>query len=323
MNISIETCPPLEDIAAFLDGKLSGEERAHIVAHLAECPSCYAVFADAARFQLDEEQESSAPEKATEVSGTVVSFPRRKIPTWAASAAALLLVGLAAIPIYRQYNEMPVLIASELIDPGMPVDAESIGKWTERLRSGDSEAPLTDSPAEFLLGANLVDLRLRLARNEGGEADEILKRIGKQMDNLLVKPEEETKFYAEARGRIADGAPPQSLLTEADRVEATLTEFLSDSTYFAFGKWTEAGRLHAEARRADFFKNRENRRFLRWLLRNSEEVALAPEVAVDLRQLQRILETDLQEEREFVKASALLQRILDHYQVEARIGSEI
>lgn len=323
MNPSTETCPSLEDIAAFLDGKLSGDERARIIAHLNECESCYALFADAASFQLDEEDEKkdvSAPEGALEAPGAVIPFPRKKTLTWAASIAALLLVGLAAIPIYRQYNEMPVLVASKLVDPQLPVEAEAIDRWAERLRGGDSEAALTDSPAEFLLGANLVDLRLRLARNER-EAEQVLVRINNQMPRLLVVPEE-AKFYQEARDRIAQGTPPQSLLAEADRVEASLTEFLAPATYLAFGKWTEAGRLSAEARSADFFQDRENRRFLRWLLRHAEEEGLDPKVVSALHQIQGLLEEELRE-RAFLKAMAHLQAVLDHYQSEARLGSGI
>lgn len=316
MNISTETCPPLEDIAAFLDGKLSGEERDRIIAHLAECESCYAVYADAARFQLEETQEAPVPEKAKEVSGAVVPFPKTRLLTWASSLAALLLIGVATMLIYRQYNDMPVMVASELIDPKVPVTP-----WGDAMRGDRPSLNVTNTSAEFLLGAYLVDLRLTLARDEKAEADQALARINKQIPNLLVVPEVEASFYREARTRIAEGEP-QSLLAEADRMEASLTEFLEDSTYLAFGKWTEAGRLHAEARRADFFEERENRRFLRWLLRNAEEVVLAPEVIAQLRQLQRILEKDLQE-REFVKTTAHLQAILDHYQVEARRGSEI
>lgn len=321
MNISTETCPPLEDIAAFLDGKLSGEERARIVAHLAECESCYAIFADAARFQLEEEQEASVPaDRAKEDSGTVVPFPKRSLLTWAGSLAALLLIGLATSLLYQQYNDMPVLIASEIIDPAVP-NTDSIGEWAERLRGGESEAPLIDSPAEFLLGANLVDLRLALARNEEEKADQALARINQQMPNLLAVPEE-AKFYQEARSRITEGTQPQSLLAEADRVEGSLTDFLSPATYLAFGKWTEAGRLSAEARSADFFQDRENRRFLRVLLRKAEEEGLDPKVEAALRQIQLVLEEGLQE-RGFLKTTAYLQAILDHYQVEARRGSEI
>src|SRR5688500_13958296 len=96
-----DTCPDLEEIAAFLDGKLSGAERARTVAHLAECESCYEIFAGAARFQLDE--EDSVQENAP----APIAFPRRlilgkkPIQGWHVALAAAILLGLASIPLYR------------------------------------------------------------------------------------------------------------------------------------------------------------------------------------------------------------------------------
>src|SRR5215207_2709391 len=90
MNTSTDTCPSLEDLAAFLDGKLSGDEHARVVAHLADCPRCYEVFAESARFQLYEEEEEDPPEVtdvpkefvAARASGELVPFPRRQIFRW-------------------------------------------------------------------------------------------------------------------------------------------------------------------------------------------------------------------------------------------------
>src|SRR5690349_13654604 len=69
---SMDACPPLEDIAAFLDGiTLSPEERARITEHLARCESCYEVFAGAVHFQ-EEEGDSSAEDTD---GGGVLPFP--------------------------------------------------------------------------------------------------------------------------------------------------------------------------------------------------------------------------------------------------------
>ncbi|HEX5716031.1 MAG TPA: zf-HC2 domain-containing protein, partial [Thermoanaerobaculia bacterium] len=109
MNTVTHTCPPLEDIAAFLDGKLSEGERARVVAHLADCESCYAVFAGAARYQLEEEDE--ATQEHEEAAAAVVPFRRRPPLPWVAAAAlaAFLLIGLALIPrLYRSSEAMPV-----------------------------------------------------------------------------------------------------------------------------------------------------------------------------------------------------------------------
>jgi anti-sigma factor RsiW len=100
------TCPSLEELAAFLDGRLTGEERAGVVEHLADCESCYTVFAEAAHFQ-----QNSAP-----AAEGVIPFPfagkksdltRRRPPLrWLPLAAAVLLAVGGAF-VYRYLTAMP------------------------------------------------------------------------------------------------------------------------------------------------------------------------------------------------------------------------
>jgi hypothetical protein len=52
--VDVQTCPSLEDIAAFLDGRVTADERARLIRHLADCPTCLAVFAGAAQFLAEE-----------------------------------------------------------------------------------------------------------------------------------------------------------------------------------------------------------------------------------------------------------------------------
>src|SRR5689334_17676130 len=98
MNPLADVCPDLEDIAAFLDGTLSEGERAHVVSHLTACSSCYAVFADAARFQLEEEEALAArpkePAKAAEAPAPapVVTLRRPAMARWALPLAAALVL---------------------------------------------------------------------------------------------------------------------------------------------------------------------------------------------------------------------------------------
>ena len=117
-RLTKDGCPPLEDLAAFLDGNLPEDGRARVTAHLADCERCYEVFAGAARFQ-----EDSAPK------GRVFRFPFRKrkpadlgkataevysngggtlflAPRWktaAMAASALLVVGLGAFIGYQAF----------------------------------------------------------------------------------------------------------------------------------------------------------------------------------------------------------------------------
>jgi hypothetical protein len=56
-----ETCVTPTDLAVFLEGSLTGEERDRIVRHLNHCPDCFERYIGAARL-LDaiEEEEASA-----------------------------------------------------------------------------------------------------------------------------------------------------------------------------------------------------------------------------------------------------------------------
>src|SRR5687767_9374838 len=161
MNTVTETCPPLEDIAAFLDGKLSEGERARIVAHLADCESCYAVFAGAARFQLEEEEEEEFQEPAAAAAATVVPFlGKKRIARWALPLAALLVLGLATVPLYLQASRMPEIVSAELVDPGWRGQP-----WSEGDTRGDRDLGEAYDAYDFLVGVYLVDLHLTLTRN--------------------------------------------------------------------------------------------------------------------------------------------------------------
>jgi hypothetical protein len=326
MNAVTETCPPLEDLAAFLDGKLSERERARVVAHLADCESCYAVFAGAARFKLEEENEQSeAPEEPAEVAtvaevvAPVVPFQRKPAVRWALPLAALLVLGLATIPLYLRYSRMPEIVSAELIDP------EAGGEpWTEGDTRGESDLGGAYDAYEFLVGAQLVDLHLTLARNDDPQKVlDVLSRINKHMAGFVVPPEE-AKFYDQAREHILAGKPPADLSEEAARQEASLTRLMEevDSAYLAFGKWTEGGRLASITQHASFFDDEDNRRFLGWLLRNEEDQNLDGGVVRALKEIRGILENHNGQTLPYKNLKERFEAILRHYENEARVAPE-
>ena len=330
MNTVTETCPPLEDIAAFLDGKLSEGERARIVAHLADCEACYAVFAGAARFQLEEEgEESQEPEKQaavallTEVAAPapVVPFHRRPAVRWAFPLAALLVLGLATIPLYQRYSTMPTLLSTELVDPAALKSVPTTSLWVDDKRGNPTAVIVDASPFEFLLGVHLVDLRLTLARNDSAESLNMLSRINGHMEKLILV-ERASEFYLRAHGDIDKGTPPKELAEEAAQIEAGLTEDYQELPHLAFGKWTEAGRLSALARNLAFFKDRDNRRFPGLLLRKAQEDLTDDiEVVRNLKRIRGILDDSDPAKLSYDDLEKQLEGILEYYQREADAAS--
>lgn len=78
MKLNGGTCPSLETIGAFVDGRFKDHEREVIADHLASCETCYFVFSEAARARV-----------AAQPQAEVVQFTPRRM-TWRIAA------GLAA-----------------------------------------------------------------------------------------------------------------------------------------------------------------------------------------------------------------------------------
>lgn len=324
MSTATDICPPLEDIAAFLDGKLSEPERARVVAHLADCESCYAVFAGAARFQLEEDdQESQEPGKRL---AAVVPFRRRSPRLWlgAAALAALLLIGLALIPrLYRSDEAMPLLNSAELVPAGVLASAQGT-RWAEGVTRGDSDFSDAYKAAEFLVGVYLVDLHLTFARKDVDpqEAYDVLVGILNNIDNFLLPPEE-AQFYEGARTQILAGKDPRTLAPDAAKAEASLTKALAqaDSPYLEFGKWIEGGRLSSLARQPEFFENDKSLRFMRWLLSRAENEELPSKVVHDLEQIRDLLDGEEPPKFPYDALARRFTSILRHYENESRSSS--
>ncbi|MFL5391931.1 MAG: zf-HC2 domain-containing protein [Myxococcales bacterium] len=326
MNAIAETCPPLEDIAAFLDGTLSEGERALVVSHLTSCSSCYAVFSEAARFQLEEERANlerpEEPIKVAEASALapVVPLRRRAVSRWALPLAAVLVLGLATIPLYQRYNRMPKMLSSQLVDPaalkGVPAS-----DWTNINRGTGEGSVLVSGPIEILLGAHLVDLRVNLARGDYKESLNALSLINNRMEALSYV-DDQAPVYKKTLGDLDEKKRTlKEVAPELVRAEAELTESLSYGPYLAFGKWTEAGRLSARAKYTAFFEDRENRRFPGWLLRNAQE-DLDEEVIPTLKRIQGILEDSDPSKLPYQDLAGQFKAILDHYQREAEIADD-
>lgn len=84
-------CPPLETVAAFVDGRLSGGERDRIAAHVASCESCYFVFTESAQM---EPFQGSTPIAASEP-----SWWRRPAVKWSGAVAGLAAAAALAIAV--------------------------------------------------------------------------------------------------------------------------------------------------------------------------------------------------------------------------------
>ncbi len=276
--LAMDACPPLEDIAAFLDCTLSAEERDRIVAHLADCETCYEMFAGAADFLTGKPKDL---ETMTEPEGKVVRFPfpsRTTPPRWlaAAAAAALVVVVVGGGFVYRDMYTQPKLAVAELTEPVLS-KAGIVGQlydWS-RFRGLGSPSGFEEEDARraFIVGARLVDLGLSSHVGDVEQTQEALRAIGEQLDNALLMDAMAKRYLAE-KEKVKTASDAREI---AEQIQARERELESDEAstllpeYLAFGKWAESGHVAAALENPAFFEDRTNRRFLSWLLRQEEE----------------------------------------------------
>lgn len=261
----MDTCPPLEDIAAFLDGMLSPEERERVTEHLARCESCYEIFAGAVHFEV----ASSA--EGTDRRG-VIPFPLaeekdrapRRMSRWLPLAASVLLavgIGWAG---WHYLVEPPVSIAAfarPLEDkPGIAAHLYEGDVY----RSGEAEVDLFGQKSSFLTGVHLLDLRLSVYAGDWERTKSLLQDLGTTAENIST---DLGKSFSQDYLSLNGSADFDQLALQLPAKEAELEELLLEDDSFQLGKWAEAGRLSARTQTREFFRWK-NRRFLSSLLKN-------------------------------------------------------
>lgn len=260
-------CPSLEEIAAFIDGRLQAAGRAQLVEHLADCEDCRVLVAETALLL-----QEVAPENETAGEAPVVAFPgrrRRMVRTLLPLAAAAVLVLTIGPGIYRRFLQ-PASFAS--ISRNLEqMDAAKLAphlKQQEVVRSGGNSPDFKSSESAFRVGVQSVNLKVSLAAGQQEEAR-------KSVLDLLSVFEAETfapssiGFYKGLEQELRDPSSPAALSqkAEAARRAARELEPSFDETYLLFGQWAATGQLAAAVQDPAFFQQRGNRRFLDQILK--------------------------------------------------------
>ena len=250
----------LEELAAFIDGKLTGEERARVVKLLAESDAAYEVFTETVRYRFGEADDPKVvPLRA---------WRRLPRPTWkvlvpaAAAAVLLLVVGrplLVRGPTPLDFSAEPLvagLTERTDITSSLPEGWDQPG-WSVT-RGGISR--LVEPERAFRLGVRTVDLQVAILSGNAQLADSFISDMVQWLGEVELSQPVVAR-YASFRPRLASGEAPASVIPDLTAVESALDEFLA-SDHFDLGKWYEAARLSVVFRDPTFFQFEPTTRFL-------------------------------------------------------------
>ena len=163
------SCPPAEDLAAFIDGNVGGTERDRLVAHLNACEDCYFIFAGTARFRAD-----TVPRGARRPAVAPVLL------RLAAAAVVLLGLGLAVLVMAPRDKGLDPPSSRLLVDDLLgAVDLQSLAAAipTEQEQTlGFTGLSLTSR--SFRLGAEVIDFGVSVRGSDGEKARDSLRQMG-------------------------------------------------------------------------------------------------------------------------------------------------
>lgn len=300
----------VEAIAAFLDGRLGGEERERVVAHLADCGDCYGLFVDAARLVREEESAGDsatgdggdgATTAAVDLAGRLLrparSRWRRRALGGAVLAAAAVLMLLVAVPVARYFGSsaQPPTVAevSAHLAPSAaaPLVASSWEAHDWPAARGPEVMPTDEEVRAFQVGVRVVEMDLALAAGDRALAELLTHDLEARLhglDSLLT-------LYADdvgIRGRLAEGASQADLLLLNRQADGFLAPNESEDYpgfvngfWYGLGKWAGAAKIAAASGQPEFFSDRSNRRFLR----QASKTPVPEAVAARLERLDRLV----------------------------------
>lgn len=260
---SVDSNVDLELMAAFIEGRLSGEERARAVKLLAESDDALELFANALR-----QQQETADVKVVPISTA------RRWRTWRtlvplAAAAVLAIVMVPRLAGRRTPAVFANQYAMELSqDPHFAGlrDGWEHRTWsvTRGVPSGAPGTRPTGSAAEsklaFRLGARSVDLQVALRRGDTALADGLTGEVVQTLSGVAFS-ESVQAHYSELKSRVATDTPAR-LIDRASDVEHELRDLLGSPPSFSFGQWVAAAELAARAHDASFFESTYGIRFI-------------------------------------------------------------
>lgn len=271
----MDACPPLEDIAAFLDGMLPPEERERITAHLAHCKRCYAVFAGAADFleasfaeDIAAREDTAAAARpmrgaalfleddssAEDITGRDVSPPLpfvaekgqapQRISPWLLLAAAVLLTAGVGFFAWKAFYSDAITVAglAEMVENEPEVGSHL---YDRALRGKQDPSELSD----FMIGVYLVDLRLSLDE----KVEPPINQLRGEMEGSLLTQDLIAAYFGDTESPTGP---------RLEQLENDIEERLGGELFFSFGLWSETGRIAARTRAPKFFEKRAHRRFM-------------------------------------------------------------
>ena len=263
----------LELIAALIDGRLTGEDRARAVKLLADSDAALELFANTLQHQVPTANATVVP-----IAPARHAVPQRwrhwerwKVMGPVAAAAAAVLAILPTLVSRGPQAVLATEYATELtrdshFASGLPAGwdqrqwgvTRGAGSVSEARGTGPARNKL-ESKLAFRLGVQTVDLQVALQTGDTAVAGRLAGEVIESLNSVTLS-EPVAATYAALRSELATDTRTQAIDRATD-AERKLREHLG-SPSFAFGQWVGAAELASRMHDTSFFKSSHGTGFI-------------------------------------------------------------
>ncbi len=308
MSIAASHRPDPDELATFIDGQLSGEERQKLESHLGACEACREIVAESLQLLEDvpDETEEVEPEGAR-----VLTHPGWRRTAWqlAPLAAAALLV-LMLWPTLSSFLYGPVDSAGFIASYANPqalstrLDNDWLTHGLPTFRGVSWVENLSPEKVAFRLGVRTVDLQVALKTGSYSNTRAVLDYVILLLEEGVDYSNMISLRYRGIRGRIEAGAELddhklqvdeqaiQTLREAEDDLEEFLRELQLESDYFLLGRWVAAGQLATMIGDQAYF----GRRWFGRQARKLDRAELQPRITEQIRLIRKVAEGPVDEQ---------------------------
>lgn len=238
--------PDLEDLAAYIDGRLDAARRAAVEERLAGDEGYYEVFLETVRTQRELEAIGNTGAK-------VVALRPRRWPWLGAVAAAAALAMAVGLGVFETTDPLALLDAPAVV-------ANKAWNAPDGSVSRSSDGVPSDALAAFQLGTHGVHLRIALEAEKVDDARRAAGEIGALAKLLRLRAEArqaDTLSASLEGGKVPKGGPAsarelmEQIADSLARRPAGQPGSLPLATHYALGHWTKLGQLAAWSKNAE------------------------------------------------------------------------
>jgi uncharacterized membrane protein len=229
------TCLDDNELASFVDGKVSAKMRAEILDHLGDCEECYQIYAEIMRTREDlHKKEKRRVQKIMKMVAPLAMAACLALVFLSRTPDTLAPVQLAQAPATFSYVAQTV---DGLFEQGVEVENLTSLVSESQTQFGFSGTE-TREYLPFRLGTLLVDLNFASRQDDAARLQHLLEQM-----QLVIGDDNEFSSLAEECRRLQQGLSSSETKTvDLDGIAKVLAPLEKDILY-RFGVWTEIVRL--------------------------------------------------------------------------------